>query len=138
MIEATAPSRKNQKFIAQHADKHSCPTYFNILSKHDSSVDYYLGDTDILVGRLHIKAGFSLVYRVYTTEIHTDNKIFNQLKLKHCSEGASDRLLYRFLHIPSEEGLNMNMKGRDSIQELDFSIDTIFGNKLKNYNVLTE
>ena len=135
MIEATAPSRKNQKFIAQHADKHSCPTYFNILSKHDSSVDYYLGDTDILVGRLHIKAGFSLVY---TTEIHTDNKIFNPLKLKHCSEGASDRLLYRFLHIPSEEGLNMNMKGRDSIQELDFSIDTIFGNKLKNYNVLTE
>ena len=119
---------KNRRFTARHADKHSCPTLFNILSKYDSSVDYYLGDSDILVGCLHIKAGFLLVY---TTEIHTDNKIFNPLKLKHCSEGASDRLLFRFLHMPPEEGLNMNMKGRDLIQELDFSIDTIFGNKLK-------
>jgi hypothetical protein len=111
--KAVEAEPKNQRFTARHADKHSCPTLFNILSKYDSSVDYYLGDSDILVGRLHIKAGFSLVY---TTEIHTDNKIFNPLKLKHCSEGASDRLLYRFLHMPPEEGLNMNMKGRDSIQ----------------------
>ena len=91
---------------------------------------------DILVGRLHIKAGFSLVY---TTEIHTDNKIFNPLKLKHRSEGVSDRLLYRFVHMPPNEGLNM--KGRDSknsIEELDFAIETIFANKLKNYNLLTE
>ena len=88
-------------------------------------MEYYIDD--ILVGRLHIKAGFLLVY---TTEIHTDNnKIFNPLKLKHCSEGASDRLLYRFLHMPPEEGLNM--KGRDSIQELNFAIITIFANKLK-------
>ena len=95
-------------------------------------MEYYLGDSDILVGRLHIKAGFSLVY---TTEIHTDNKIFNPLKLKHCSEGASDRLLYRFLHMPPNEGLNM--KGRDSknsIKELDFAIGTIFANKLNKYN----
>ena len=76
---------------------------------------------NILVGRLHIKAGFSLVY---TTEIHTDNKIFNPLKLKDCSEGASDRLLYRFLHVPPKEGLKMS--GRDWIPELKFAIETYF------------
>jgi len=66
---------------------------------------------------------------MYTTEIDTDNKIFNPLKLVHCSEGASDRLLYRFLHVPPKEGLKM--KGRAWIQELNLAIKTIFTNKLK-------
>ena len=76
---------------------------------------------------------------MYTTEIHTDNnKICNPLKLKHCSEGASDRLLYQFLHMPPKEGLNM--KGRDSknsIEELDFAIETIFANKLLKKKIIT-
>ena len=66
---------------------------------------------------------------MYTTEIDTDNKIFNPLKLVHCLEGASDRLLYQFLHVPPKEGLKM--KGRVWIQELNFAIKTIFANKLK-------
>ena len=62
---------------------------------------------------------------MYTTEIDTDNKIFNPLKLVHCSEGASDcLLLYQFLHVPPKEGLKM--KGRVWIQELNFAIITIF------------
>ena len=119
------PKESKQKFTAQHSDKLSCPSFLNILSNHhDSFVEYYIDD--ILVGRLHIKAGFLLVY---TTEIHTDNnKIFNPLKLVHCLEGASDCLLYCFIGVPPKEGLKM--KGRAWIQKLKFAIETIFANRL--------
>ena len=62
---------------------------FDILPKnyYDYFVEYYPGS--ILVARFDIKVEFLLVY---TTVIHTHNKILNPLKLVQSSEGASFRL----------------------------------------------
>ena len=93
------------KFTAKDSDKHSYLSFFKHLFQPPwFFCGIFLGN--ILVARVHIKAGFLLVY---TTEIHTtDNEIFNPLKLTHCSEGASDCLLYCLIHVPPKEGLQMN------------------------------
>jgi hypothetical protein len=81
------------QFLGDHWDTHVLSTTFFSFSSTDSFVYYKLQNK--VVTKLHIPAGFSIVV---TTEIHSGLLSLNPYRVKHYSESADDRLLFRIVH----------------------------------------
>jgi hypothetical protein len=109
------------KFLKEHWETHALPTTFFSLSSQDSFV-YYKKDNEV-VAQLLIPAGFSIVV---TTEIHSGLKSLNPHKLKHYSESADDRLLFRIVHELPRDGIYMDRTGDDWIEFATNAVKQIF------------
>ena len=97
-------SKQLMAFLGWHWDTHSLPTLFIAYSTGRSCI-YYKNSAGIIVGKLQLEAGLSIIY---TTEIHSGLKMCNPHGFKHCSASETDRVLIRFVHEAPEGGLNMD------------------------------
>ena len=109
-------------FLGWHYDTHQLPTFFIAYSKGRSCV-YYRNRASIIVGKLQLEAGLSIIY---TTEIHSGLKMCNPHGFQHCSASETDRVLIRFVHAAPEGGLNMDRTNEEWLELVLFLLRTNF------------
>ena len=115
-------SKQLMAFLGWHWDTHSLPTLFIAYSTGRSCI-YYKNSAGIIVGKLQLEAGLSIIY---TTEIHSGLRTCNPTGFQHCSASETDRVLIRFVHAAPEGGLNMDRTNEEWLELALFLLRTNF------------